>query len=136
MLELSWDGFIEHVSQGWNVGKPPYDYRAEKVPHPVPARRAEGRTKHRLVPDPSRAAAVTHIFQLRGRDKLGYDAIADHLNRNLIAYPPPEPTRPDVALGRWSGSAVRRFCAIPSTPASHNGGWLAAVASWALLANT
>ncbi len=22
MLELSWDGFIEHVSQGWNVGKP------------------------------------------------------------------------------------------------------------------
>ncbi|MGW5442411.1 hypothetical protein [Streptomyces asiaticus] len=49
MLELSWDGFIEHVSQGWNVGKPPYGYRAEKVPHPVPARRAEGRTKHRLV---------------------------------------------------------------------------------------
>ncbi|MEU8690524.1 hypothetical protein [Streptomyces sp. NPDC048665] len=32
MLELSWDGFIEHVSQGWNVGKPPYGYLAEKVP--------------------------------------------------------------------------------------------------------
>lgn len=23
MLELSWDGFIEHTRQGWNTGKPP-----------------------------------------------------------------------------------------------------------------
>ncbi|WP_328410783.1 recombinase family protein [Streptomyces violaceus] len=113
MLELSWDGFVEHVSQGWNVGKPPYGYRAEKVPHPVPARRAEGRTKHRLIPDPLRASAVTHIFQLRGLDKLGYDAIADRLNLDLVAYPPPEPTRPDVALGRWSGSAVREILRNP-----------------------
>ncbi|WP_267244525.1 recombinase family protein [Streptomyces sp. PR69] len=113
MLELSWDGFIEHVSQGWNVGKPPYGYLAEKVPHPVPARRAEGRTKHRLVPDPQRAPAVTRIFQLRGLDKLGYDAIADRLNLDLVAYPPPEPTRPEMALGRWSGSAVREILRNP-----------------------
>ncbi|MFF0783125.1 hypothetical protein [Streptomyces sp. NPDC003720] len=69
MLELSWDGFIERVSQGCNVGKSPYSYMAEKVAHPVPARRAEARTKHRLTPDP--ASAVTCIFQLRGLDKLG-----------------------------------------------------------------
>jgi len=113
MLELSWDGFIEHTSQGWNVGKPPYGYLAEKVPHPVPARRAEGRTKHRLIPDPSRASAVTYIFQLRGLDKLGYDAIADRLNLDLVAYPPPEPARPEAALGRWSGSAVREILRNP-----------------------
>jgi site-specific DNA recombinase len=113
MLELSWDGFIEHVSQGWNVGKPPYGYLAEKVPHPVPARRAEGRTKHRLIPDPPRASAVTHIFQLRGLDKLGYDAIANRLNLDLVAYPPPEPVRPEAALGRWSGSAVREILRNP-----------------------
>lgn len=113
MLELSWDGFIEHISQGWNVGKPPYGYLAEKVPHPVPARRSEGRTKHRLVPDPPRASTVTHIFQLRGLDKLGYDAIADRLNLDLVTYPPPEPTRPNAALGRWSGSAVREILRNP-----------------------
>lgn len=62
LLEPSSDGFIEHVSQGWNVGQPPYGYYAEKVPHPVPARRAEGRTKHRLVPDASRAPAVTSLW--------------------------------------------------------------------------
>ncbi|WP_326672489.1 recombinase family protein [Streptomyces sp. NBC_01257] len=113
MLELSWDGFIEHTTQGWNVGKPPYGYLAERVPHPVPARRAEGRTKHRLTPDPSRAPAVTHIFQLRGLDKLGYDAIADRLNLDLAAYPPPEPARPGMALGRWSGSSVREILKNP-----------------------
>jgi len=33
MLELSWEGFIQHTIQGWNVGKPPYGYLAEKIPH-------------------------------------------------------------------------------------------------------
>src|SRR2546421_979329 len=72
MLELSWDGFIEHTTQGWNIGRPPYGYLADKVPHPVPARRAEGGTKHRLVPDPVRGPVVTEIFRLRALDKLGY----------------------------------------------------------------
>ncbi|MFM9446924.1 recombinase family protein [Streptomyces acidiscabies] len=113
MLELSWDGFIEHTQQGWNTGKPPYGYLAEKVPHPVPARRAEGRTKHRLTPDSVRSPTVTVIFQLRGLYKLGYDAIADRLNLDLTTHLPPEPTRPDAALGCWSGSAVREILKNP-----------------------
>ena len=24
MIELAWDGFIEHTKQGFNIGKPPY----------------------------------------------------------------------------------------------------------------
>ncbi len=56
---------------------------------------------------------MTRIFQLRGLDKLGYDAIADRLNLDLVAYPPPEPTRPEMALGRWSGSAVREILRNP-----------------------
>jgi site-specific DNA recombinase len=39
MLELSWDGVMEHTRQGWNIGKPPYGYVAERHPHPVKAKR-------------------------------------------------------------------------------------------------
>jgi site-specific DNA recombinase len=113
MLELSWDGFVTHTQQGWNTGKPPYGYRAEKVAHPVPARRAEGGTKHRLIPDPERAPAVTRIYQLRATERLGYDAIAERLNADPAANPPPQPTRPGSALGRWTGGAVREILRNP-----------------------
>jgi len=89
LLEKSWDGFCEHTRQGWNVGRPPYGYLAEKIPHPVPARRAEGRTKSRLVPDPARARVVHEIFTWRTVDRLGYAEIAKRLNSDLERYPPP-----------------------------------------------
>jgi hypothetical protein len=113
MLELSWDGFRIHTEQGWNTGKPPYGYAAEKLPHPVPARRAEGRTKHRLVPDPSTAPTVTRMFHLRAFERLTYDGIADRLNLDLIAHPPPEPILGGTACGRWTGSAVRGILQNP-----------------------
>jgi site-specific DNA recombinase len=107
MLELSWDGFIEHTKQGWNVGKPPYGYLADKVPRPVPARRAEGRTKHRLIPDPVCGPVVTEIFRLRALDKLSYRAIADRLNTDPLLFPPPKPNRADTASAMWSVAGVR-----------------------------
>ena len=113
MLELSWEGFIQHTIQGWNIGKPPYGYLADKVPHPVPARRAEGRTKHRLVPDPVRGPVITRLFQLRAVERLSYDTIADRLNTDPTANPPPEPADPSRAAGRWTGSAVRDFLCNP-----------------------
>ena len=100
MLELSWDGFCAHTEQGWNIGKPCYGYAADKQPHPVPARRAEGKTKTRLIPDPARGPVVTTIFQWRALGQLGYDAIADRLNTDLSAYPPPQPVDPRRAVGR------------------------------------
>jgi DNA invertase Pin-like site-specific DNA recombinase len=113
MLELSWDGFVEHTQQGWNTGKPPYGYLAEKVAHPVPARRAEGGTKHRLVPDPLRASTVTRIFQLRALERMGCTGIADRLNLNLANHPVPEPTRAWAACGRWTTGAVREILRNP-----------------------
>ena len=113
MLELSWDGYIEHTHQAWNTGKPPYGYLPERFPHPVPARQAEGRTKHRLVPDPLRAPVVTRIFQLRALDRLGYDTIAERLNQDLDANPAPTSTRPGATLGRWCGSSVREVLINP-----------------------
>jgi site-specific DNA recombinase len=113
MLELSWDGLSEHTRQGWNIGKPPYGYLAERIPHPVAARRAEGRTKHRLVPDPERGHAVTAIYQWRAVERLGYRSIAERLNADPESFPPPEPTRSGAALGRWTGSAVREVLTNP-----------------------
>lgn len=113
MLELSWDAFCEHTEQGWNVGKPCYGYRAKRVPHPVEAKRAQGRTKTRLIPDPVEGPAVTKIFELRAVLRLGYDAIADRLNADPEKYPPPKPVDPRRALGRWSGSAIREILINP-----------------------
>ena len=107
MLERSWDGFKVHTGQGWNIGKPPYGYAADKVQHPVPAKAAEGQTKTRLVPDPQQAPVVAHIYNLRVVERLGYDAIAARLNTDPDRFPVPEPTSAHRRRGVWSGSAVR-----------------------------
>lgn len=113
MLEQSRDGFCEHTEQGWNIGRPPYGYLADKCPHPVPARRAEGKRKTRLIPDPSKGPTVTTVFQMRALQRLGYDEIADRLNTDLISNPPLEPVDPRRAVGRWTGSAVRGILTNP-----------------------
>ena len=113
MLELSWDGTREHTEQGWNIGRPPYGYRAEKHPHPVPAKRAEGKTKTRLVPDAATGPVVTRIFTIRAFARLGYDEIAEQLNIDLERNRPPEPVDPRRAVGRWTGSAVRGVLTNP-----------------------
>jgi DNA invertase Pin-like site-specific DNA recombinase len=87
--EKAWAGLREHTLDGWNIGAPPYGYLAEKVPHPVPAKRAEGRTKTRLALDPDRAPVVAQIFTWRIQDRLGVTAIRLRLNADTAAYPPP-----------------------------------------------
>jgi hypothetical protein len=113
VLEKSWDGLREHTRQGWNVGRPPYGYLAEAIPHPVPAKRAEGKTKTRLVPDPARGPVVTRIFTWRAVEQLGYLAIADRLNADLERYPPPTAPDPARQRGAWSRSSVRDVLCNP-----------------------
>lgn len=113
LLEKSWGGFETHTEQGFNVGSPPYGYMPLKVPHPVPAKRAEGATKHRLTPDPLRGPTVTWIFELRVHRRLGYEAIADVLNLQPDRFPPPRPVDPRRAVGKWTGGSVRGVLTNP-----------------------
>lgn len=46
----------QHSLDGWNIGPAPYGYLADRIPHPVKAKAAPGRTKSRLISDPQRGA--------------------------------------------------------------------------------
>jgi len=59
LIEKSRRGMEESASQGWHTGGPvPYGYRLEQHPHPNPHKAREGKKKHRIVPDPTRAPIV------------------------------------------------------------------------------
>jgi site-specific DNA recombinase len=116
MLELSWGGTKAHTNQGFNIGKPPYGYLAVKTRHPVKNKAEQGKTKHRLVPDPVRGPVVTQIFILRTLDRIGYQAIADRLNREPDRYPPPDPILGGGRrhrVGAWTASNVREILSNP-----------------------
>ena len=65
LKEKAWKGLQEHSLAGWNIGTPPYGYLADRIPHPAPAKAAQGRTKSRLIPDPGRAPVVGQIYTWR-----------------------------------------------------------------------
>jgi site-specific DNA recombinase len=97
--EKAWRGLREHSLAGWNIGAPPYGYLADRVPHPVPVKASQGRTKTRLVLDPGRAPVVAAIFEWRTVDKLGGYAITQRLNADPGRYPSPRG-------GRWTEATV------------------------------
>jgi site-specific DNA recombinase len=113
LLEKSWGGFEIHTEAGFNIGKPCYGYRAKKVPHPVPAKRAKGIKKTRLEADPIQGAVVRKAFGWRVVEHLGYQAIAERLNADLTANPPPTPVDPAAAAGLWTYSNVRDVLTNP-----------------------
>ncbi|WP_164492530.1 recombinase family protein [Streptomyces sp. CNQ-509] len=113
MLEKAWGGFEEHTIQGYNIGKPPYGYLADRIPHPVPARRSEGKTKTRLIPDPLCAPVVRKIFEWRVVERLSRSVIADRLNEDRVVNPPPSPPDPSRKIGRWTVSSVRDVLTNP-----------------------
>jgi len=86
--EKAWRGLREHSLAGWNIGAPPYGYTAQRVPHPVPMKASQGRTKTRLVLDPDRAPAVAAVFAWRTEDKPGAYAITQRLSADPASYPP------------------------------------------------
>jgi site-specific DNA recombinase len=87
--EKTWKGLAEHALDGWNIGPAPYGYAADRVPHPVPVKASQGRSKTRLAIDPQRAPVVAQIFTWRVLGKLGMPAIAARLNADPARYPAP-----------------------------------------------
>jgi site-specific DNA recombinase len=78
-----------HALDGWNIGPAPYGYLPARVPHPVPVKASQGRTKTRLALDPARAPVVEQIFTWRVVHKLGMPTIAARLNADPGRYPAP-----------------------------------------------
>ena len=76
LKEKTWKGLVEHSLDGWNIGTAPYGYLPDRIPHPVPVKASQGRTKTRLTLDPARAPVVKQIFTWRTVDKLGMPTIA------------------------------------------------------------
>jgi site-specific DNA recombinase len=105
-LEQSWGGLCTHVREGWNIGKPPYGYKAKTFRHPNPTKAAKGQTKTRLEPDGVRGETVTQIALWRYHEGLGYDTIADRLNADPAKYPPPVPPGGQRARGAWGKTSV------------------------------
>ena len=95
LKEKTWKGLVEHSLDGWNIGTAPYGYRADRIPHPVPVKASQGRTKTRLALDPARAPVVEQIFTWRIVDKLGMPTIAARLNADPARYPAPGTPRLD-----------------------------------------
>jgi site-specific DNA recombinase len=112
-LEQSWGGLCTHVREGWNIGKPPYGYRAKTYRHPNPAKADKGYTKTRLEPDGAHAETVTQIALWRYHEGIWYDTIADRLNADSLKYPPPVPPGGKRARGAWGKTSVYEILRNP-----------------------
>ena len=89
LKEKTWKGLAEHALDGWNIGSAAYGFVAVRVPHPVPVKASQGRSKTRLALDPARAPVVEQVFTWRVVHKLGMPTIAARLNADPARYPAP-----------------------------------------------
>src|SRR5215472_9694481 len=104
LKEKAWRGFEQHTIDGYNMGTPPHGYAGKRIPHPVPMKAAQGRTKTLLVLDPPRDQAIAAIFTWRTEKKLGVNTIVNRLNADQATYPKP---------GGWTVSTVAAILANP-----------------------
>ena len=107
LKEKAWKGLQEHSLAGWNIGPAAYGYLADRIPHPAPAKAAQGRTKSRLVLDPDRAPVVARIYHWRVNHRLSVRAITARLNADPAGCP-----APDGKPG-WTAPGVAKILANP-----------------------
>ncbi|WP_433264837.1 recombinase family protein [Actinosynnema sp. CS-041913] len=95
---------VELVRAGYQIGPPPYGYRALRIRVTDPSGHS-GHSKLRavLVPDWQTATVVKQIFIWRADHGLAFAVIAARLNSDPSQYPAPVPS------GRWTAKGVRRI---------------------------
>jgi site-specific DNA recombinase len=98
-------------------GRPPYGYELVDVgPHPNPAKAADGKRLHRLVPHPAHSLVVKWIYaQYIKQHGKGLGEIAEELTRQGIPSPSASdpgrnPHRNQIA---WSKAAIRTILSNP-----------------------
>ncbi|MEU3907948.1 recombinase family protein [Streptomyces goshikiensis] len=109
MIEMSMGGQIQHATQGWNHGYPPYPYIAvvdEDAPVRDRGRFGMARPKKKLAPhpDPRRFDAARELCRLRREEHL---RAAD-----IITILAAEPDRYPIE-GRWTHNRVEGLLANP-----------------------
>lgn len=92
---------VEFVRAGYQIGPPPYGYRALRIRVTDPTGHSTLRAV--LIPDWHTATVVNQIFTWRVDHRLGFATIAAQLNSDPRHYPPP------TQSGRWTAQAVRRI---------------------------
>lgn len=92
---------VEIVRAGYQIGPPPYGYRALRIRVTDP--RGHSKLRVVLVPAWQTAAVVKQIFIWRADHGLKFAVIAAQLNSDPRQYPPPSPS------GRWTAKAVQRI---------------------------
>jgi hypothetical protein len=86
--ERARDGLRKHTDAGWNIGKVPYGYLAQKIAHPRASTAAQGLIKNRLILDPGRAPGSEQIHAWRTGGQQHRDP-AQHRPGRLPARRPP-----------------------------------------------
>lgn len=92
---------VDIVRAGYQLGPPPYGYRALRIRVADPSGRSKLRTV--LVPDWETAVVVKQVFVWRAHHGLKLAAIAARLNSDPSQYRAPTPN------GRWTAKAVQRI---------------------------
>ncbi len=97
---------------------PAYGYTADAIPHPVPMKAAQGRTKTLPVLDPQHDQAIADIFGWRTTDKLGVNTIVNKLNADPAAYPKPPAvwTVSTVATRSWRNPKYTGYHGVRPPP--------------------
>ncbi|MFY9649331.1 MAG: recombinase family protein [Trebonia sp.] len=95
----------QHAIDGYNNGRVPFGYTADRIAHPVPMKAGQGRVRTRLAVDSQAGPWVTRMFEWRVLEQLSREAIAGRLEAAGVPSP--------GSGGGWGPMTVGKILANP-----------------------